>query len=70
VELDAMQARPSQYNPGSEIPEKSWAYRIAKKIAFHEFGVYSKHFNADNWRDTRDEPPQESSEADVVKISS
>ena len=70
VELDAMQARPSQYNPGSEIPEKSWAYRIAKKIAFNEFGVYSKHFSADNWRDTRGEPPQDSNEADVVQISS
>ncbi len=70
LELDAMWSRPSQFNPGSEIPEKSWAYRIAKKIAFHEFGVYSKHFNTDNWRDTRNEPPRELSEPDVVEISS
>jgi len=70
AELDAMQTRPSQYNPGSEIPEKSWAYRIAKKIAFHEYGVYSKHFEPDAWRDTRDEPPQASSESDLVQISS
>ncbi|HUG69145.1 MAG TPA: radical SAM protein [Pirellulaceae bacterium] len=52
-ELDAMTTRPSQYNPGSEIPEKSWAYWIAKKIAFHEYGVYTKNFEAKNWKDTR-----------------
>ena len=68
-ELDAMQPRPSQYNPGSEIPEKSWAYRIAKKLAFHEYGVYSKNFQADAWRDTRSEPPQEPSEPDLVQIT-
>ncbi|MCB9938793.1 MAG: radical SAM protein [Planctomycetaceae bacterium] len=53
AELDAMTTRPSQYNPGSEIPEKSWAYRIAKKIAFHEYGVYTKNFDAAQWKDTR-----------------
>lgn len=52
-ELDAMTTRPSQYNPGSEIPEKSWAYWIAKKIAFHEYGVYTKNFEANKWKDTR-----------------
>ncbi|MBP89542.1 MAG: radical SAM protein [Planctomycetaceae bacterium] len=55
-ELDRMTTRPSQYNPGSEIPEKSWAYRIAKKMAFHEYGVYTKNFDADNWKETREEP--------------
>ena len=58
AELDAMTPRPSQYNPGSEIPEKSWAYWLAKKIAFHEYGVYSKHFEAENWTDTRQEPQE------------
>jgi MoaA/NifB/PqqE/SkfB family radical SAM enzyme len=52
-ELDAMTTRPSQYNPGSEIPEKSWAYWLAKKIAFHEYGVYTKNFDANKWKDTR-----------------
>ena len=28
AELEAMQARPSQYNPGHEIPEKSFFYRF------------------------------------------
>jgi MoaA/NifB/PqqE/SkfB family radical SAM enzyme len=51
VELRAMQPRTSQYNPGTEIPEKSWAYRLAKKIAFHEYGVYTRNFRAENWRD-------------------
>jgi len=39
-ELEAMQPRTSQYRPGSEIPEKSWAYRFAKKHWFNDFGVY------------------------------
>lgn len=64
VELEAMTARPSQYNPGTEIPERSWAYRIAKKIAFHEYGAYSDHFAPENWHDTRS--PRE---PDVVEIS-
>ncbi|MBC8353310.1 MAG: radical SAM protein [Planctomycetes bacterium] len=65
-ELDAMTTRPSQYNPGSEIPEKSWAYRIAKKIAFHEYGVYTKNFDANEWKDTR----TSASESELVQIKS
>ena len=64
-ELEAMTTRPSQYNPGSEIPERSWAYRIAKKIAFHEYGVYTKNFDADEWKDTREEPQ----EPELVQIT-
>jgi hypothetical protein len=51
VELQAMVPRPSQYSPGSEIPERSWVYRLAKRIALHEYGVYSKHFDPARWRD-------------------
>ena len=64
AELAAMQSRPSQYNPGTEIPERSLAYRLAKRIAYHEYGAYTQHFNADNWQDTRHPP-----EPDVVEIS-
>ena len=57
-ELKAAGRYPSQYSPDLEpIPEKSWAYRIAKKIAFHEYGVYSKHFKAEDWQDPRESPP-------------
>jgi MoaA/NifB/PqqE/SkfB family radical SAM enzyme len=63
-ELDAMTARPSQYNPGSEIPEKSWAYWLAKKLAFHEYGVYTKNFDANEWHDTR----RSKEDVDVVQI--
>lgn len=42
AELAAMQLRPSQYRPGSEIPEKSWVYRWAKKLFFHDFGAYAE----------------------------
>jgi MoaA/NifB/PqqE/SkfB family radical SAM enzyme len=42
AELEAMECRPSQYNPGHEVPEKSLAYRLAKKFWFSDFGAYSK----------------------------
>lgn len=40
AELNAMQVRPSQYNPVGAVPEKSWAYWIAKKLFFNDFHVY------------------------------
>jgi len=43
AELEAMQIRTSQFNPDNEIPEKSWAYRFAKKYWFNDFGVYDGH---------------------------
>jgi MoaA/NifB/PqqE/SkfB family radical SAM enzyme len=39
-ELAAMQVRTSQYNPGAEVPEKNWLYRLAKRYWFSDFGVY------------------------------
>jgi len=41
-----MAVRTSQYNPGSEVPEKSWLYRLAKRFWFHDFGVYRGHDHA------------------------
>ena len=40
MELEAMHVRTSQYNPGHEIPEKNWLYRLAKRYWFNDFGVY------------------------------
>jgi MoaA/NifB/PqqE/SkfB family radical SAM enzyme len=40
AELDAMTVRTSQFNPGNEIPEKSWLYRLAKRYWFYDFGAY------------------------------
>lgn len=43
---------PSQYRP--ELPpirERSWAYRFAKRFAFHDYGVYKKNFELKNWQD-------------------
>ncbi|HEV1284464.1 MAG TPA: radical SAM/SPASM domain-containing protein [Bryobacteraceae bacterium] len=40
-EIEALQSRGSQYNPGNEIPEDHWAYRFAKKHWFFGFGAYS-----------------------------
>jgi MoaA/NifB/PqqE/SkfB family radical SAM enzyme len=42
AELQAMRPRPSQYSPGDEIPERSWAYRLAKRLFFHDFGAYEQ----------------------------
>ena len=53
AELAAMQTRPSQYNPGHEVPEKSWAYRLAKYFWFNDYGAYGRHFKAENWKETR-----------------
>ena len=43
AELAAMEVRTSQYNPGNEVPEKNWLYRIAKRYWFNDFGVYRGH---------------------------
>jgi MoaA/NifB/PqqE/SkfB family radical SAM enzyme len=43
AELDAMQVRTSQYNPGNEIREASWVYRLVKRFLFYDFGVYDGH---------------------------
>lgn len=51
AELQATIPRRSQYVPGGEIPERSWAVRLAKWMAFNDFGVYDKHFEAKNWID-------------------
>jgi MoaA/NifB/PqqE/SkfB family radical SAM enzyme len=40
AELAAMRPRTSQYHPGEEVPEKSWGYRLAKRLWFSDFGVY------------------------------
>lgn len=43
AELERMTVRTSQYNPGNEIPEKNWLYRLAKRFWFNDFGVYRGH---------------------------
>ncbi len=41
AELEAMCSRPSQHDPGNEIPEENWFYRFAKKHWFFGFGAYT-----------------------------
>ncbi|MEI7686172.1 MAG: radical SAM/SPASM domain-containing protein, partial [Planctomycetota bacterium] len=43
AELEAMEVRTSQYNPGNEIPEKNWMYWFAKRYWFNDFGAYRGH---------------------------
>lgn len=50
-ELESTQPRLSQYVPGMEIPERSWAYRLAKWYAFHDYGAYTKNFRPEAWTD-------------------
>ena len=40
AELQAMQPRPSQYNQVEKVPEKSLAYKLAKRLFYHDFGAY------------------------------
>lgn len=42
AELQAMTPHPSQDSPGDEIPERSWAYRLAKRMFFNDFGAYAQ----------------------------
>ncbi|MBW3540578.1 MAG: radical SAM protein [Planctomycetes bacterium] len=62
AELDAMTIRPSQYNPGSEIPEKNWWYRLAKNRWFNDFGVYRGHDH------TRTAAPFVASQSDATRV--
>lgn len=41
AELEAMHARGSQFDPGHEIPERSFVYRFVKKHFFNDFGAYA-----------------------------
>lgn len=50
-ELENVVPRRSQYQPGDEIPERSFVYRWAKKYAFNDFGTYSRHFDAAKYAD-------------------
>jgi MoaA/NifB/PqqE/SkfB family radical SAM enzyme len=50
-ELRQVSPRRSQYQPGDEIPERSFVYRWAKKYAFNDFGTYGKHFRSTNYQD-------------------
>jgi hypothetical protein len=45
AELLAMAPRSSQHMIGDEIPEKSFAYRFAKRFFFNDFGAYRAPVN-------------------------
>jgi MoaA/NifB/PqqE/SkfB family radical SAM enzyme len=57
AELQNATPHPSQYAPDlPPVPERSWAYRLAKRFAFHDYGVYEQHFQPNRWRDPRSLP--------------
>ncbi len=58
AEYAALENRTSQYDPDSEVPERSWAYRIIKKYLFNDFGAY-RDFDQKNWQDPRPADPSE-----------
>jgi hypothetical protein len=41
AEMEKLEPRTSQHNPGNEIPEDNWMYRFAKKHWFFGFGAYT-----------------------------
>jgi MoaA/NifB/PqqE/SkfB family radical SAM enzyme len=51
AELEKITPRRSQYQPGGEIPERSFVYRWAKKYAFNDFGTYRRHFDVTKYED-------------------
>ncbi|MHB8863689.1 MAG: radical SAM/SPASM domain-containing protein [Pirellulaceae bacterium] len=53
AELNAMQSRASQFNPGNEVPEKNLIYRLFKRLWFNDYGAYAEHFRRDQWQDPR-----------------
>ena len=72
AEIQATESRPSQYLPEqTPIPEKSLAYRLAKKFAFHDYGAYTENFEPDNWFDPRksSKPEHEPTERQLHQIS-
>ena len=50
-ELSQLESRRSQYDPDLSIPEKSWAYALGKRLWFHDYGAYARHFRVENWQD-------------------
>lgn len=42
-ELAELTPRRSQHDPALAIPERSWVYRLAKRIGYHDFGAYTGH---------------------------
>ena len=68
AELEAVIPRRSQYVPGAEIPERSWAVRFAKWIAFNDFGAYTKHFEPQNWVDPQTENEVQSNAQPKIEL--
>lgn len=66
-ELKRVSPRRSQYQPGDEIPERSFVYRWAKKYAFNDFGTYAKHFDPQQYRDPDKEQPPTANELPVLQ---
>jgi MoaA/NifB/PqqE/SkfB family radical SAM enzyme len=52
-EIRSMRSRASQFNPGNEVPEKNWIYRLFKRLWFNDYGAYAEHFRREDWQDTR-----------------
>ena len=67
-ELENVTPRRSQYQPGDEIPERSFVYRWAKKYAFNDFGTYTRHFDAANYRDPDSEDNDQSADPPQLPV--
>ncbi len=70
-ELKNVTPRRSQFQPGDEIPERSFVYRWAKRYAYNDFGTYSRHFDVANYRDPDavETPVDQAEQQEAVKTS-
>ncbi len=59
-EIRCMRSRASQFNPGNEVAEADWVYRLVKRLWFHDYGTYAAHFRRENWQDPRSQYDEES----------
>lgn len=65
AELEATVPRRSQYVPGGEIRERNMAVRLAKWLAFNDFGAYRTHFRPGNWQDPETQRTRQASNVNV-----
>lgn len=56
AEIESMTPRGSQWQPGDEVPEKHWAYKLAKKFFFNDFGAYHR-FDQEHGQGLHQPPP-------------
>jgi len=63
AESNSMTPRGSQWQPGDEVPEKHWVYKLAKKFFFNDFGAY-RQFDLEHQQGLHQPPPDPAGNAE------